>query len=164
MVSPLVMSASCVRQSYLPVFGVERDRVSVERVVEDLAVGVDGAAVDPVAAGLALGAATGSDRISTSGAPGLVRSSAYSMFGQGATTYIVLFTTMGAASWPRGTPVSNVHASFSSATFAGIDLVERAVARVGVVLGGAYPLAIVLLQRSGIGIGRPPDDAGCSTF
>jgi hypothetical protein len=50
------------------------------------------------------------------GAPGLVRSSAYTMFGYGVITYIVLLTTSGAASWPRSTPVENDHASWRSLT------------------------------------------------
>ena len=33
------------------------------------------------------------------------------------TTYIVLFTTIGAASCPRSTPVSNVHATRRFLTF-----------------------------------------------
>ena len=49
-VSPLLMSPSFVCHSSLPVAGVERDRVVVERVEEDLAVGVGDAAVDDVAA------------------------------------------------------------------------------------------------------------------
>ena len=38
------------------------------------------------------------------------------MFGYGVTTYIVLPTTSGAASWPRMTPVENVHATCSDST------------------------------------------------
>src|SRR5919199_1603952 len=51
------------------------------------------------------------------GAPGLVRSSAYRMLGNGVTTYMVLFTTSGAASCPRSTPVANVHAALRLRTF-----------------------------------------------
>src|SRR3954451_17935212 len=50
------------------------------------------------------------------GAPGCVRSSAYTVLGQGVTMYMVLFTTMGAASRPRSVPVENVHASFRFCT------------------------------------------------
>src|SRR5258705_5031918 len=65
----------------------------------------------PFAAGEGLGS-----NFHFSGAPGLVRSSANSVFGQGATTYIVLFATIGAASCPRATPVSNVQATFRVGT------------------------------------------------
>src|SRR5512140_515643 len=54
--------------------------------------------------------------IHLSDAPGLERSNAYSRLGYGVTTYIVWPTTIGAASWPRSTPVGNVQAAFSDAT------------------------------------------------
>ena len=53
-------------------------------------------------------------------APGWRRSSAYTMLGYGVTRYMVPFTTTGAASWPRSTPVENVKASFSVPTLAGV--------------------------------------------
>jgi hypothetical protein len=45
------------------------------------------------------------------GAPGRVRSSAYTQLGNGVTMYIVSSTTIGAASWPRFTPVENVNST-----------------------------------------------------
>jgi hypothetical protein len=39
------------------------------------------------------------------------------MFGNGVTMYIVFSATSGNASCPRSTPVENVHAGFSCATF-----------------------------------------------
>src|SRR5512135_252705 len=50
------------------------------------------------------------------GTPGFVRSSAYATFGNGVTTYIVLPTTSGGASWPFSVPSENVHAIFRRAT------------------------------------------------
>ncbi len=44
------------------------------------------------------------------------------MFGNGVTTYIVLFTTSGAASWPRSTEVENVDTSVSRETFEALML------------------------------------------
>src|SRR5688572_5195319 len=64
----------------------------------------------------AAGTGFGSTRHFT-GAVGFVRSRAYSVFGYGVTMYIVVPTTSGAASWPRTTPVENVHATRSVATF-----------------------------------------------
>ena len=77
------------------------------------------------------------------GAPGFVRSSAYTMFGYGVTTYIVLLTTSGAASWPRSTPVENDQASLRFADVAGVISVQPAEARVRVVLRRHQPLAVV---------------------
>ena len=45
------------------------------------------------------------------GAPGWLRSSAYTRFGNGVTTNIVEPTTSGAASCPATTPVENVQAT-----------------------------------------------------
>ena len=64
--------------------------------------------------------------------------------------YIVLFTTMGAASSPRVVPVENVNASFRFAHVASIDLVERAESRAGKVLRGPCPLTVVRLHLAGI--------------
>jgi hypothetical protein len=50
------------------------------------------------------------------GPPGFRRSNAYALLGKGVTTYIVSPTISGAASWPFGMPVENVHATFSFAT------------------------------------------------
>jgi len=41
---------------------------------------------------------------------------AKSVFGHGATMYMVLFATIGAASWPRAIPVSNVQGTVRFAT------------------------------------------------
>ena len=46
--------------------------------------------------------------------------------GNGVTTYIVVFTTSGAASCPRSTPVENVHASRKVLGVVGGDLSELA--------------------------------------
>src|SRR5439155_2779433 len=54
------------------------------------------------------------------GAPGLVRSSAYNTFGYGVTTYIVLLTTRGAASCPLSTPVEKVQDNFRFFTLAAV--------------------------------------------
>jgi hypothetical protein len=54
------------------------------------------------------------------GNPVFVRSKANSLFGNGVTTYIVLFTMSGCPSWPSLMPVSNVQISFSCATFAAV--------------------------------------------
>src|SRR5690606_41507827 len=51
------------------------------------------------------------------GAPGFVRSSAYTMFGNEVTKYIVLLTTSRAPSSPFSVPVENVQATFRSLTF-----------------------------------------------
>jgi len=55
-----------------------------------------------------------------SGCPSFVRSSAYDTFGYGVTRYIVLSTTSGCPSWPRSTPVENVHATCRFFAFAGV--------------------------------------------
>src|SRR2546421_1363271 len=55
-------------------------------------------------------------KVHFAGAPGLVRSSAYTKFGYDVTTYIVLLTTSGAASWPRFTPSESVEATRSAPT------------------------------------------------
>src|SRR3954463_3740974 len=55
-----------------------------------------------------------------SGAPGWVRSRAYRMLGDGVATYIVVPTISGAASWPRLTPVENVHARLRRPTLAAV--------------------------------------------
>src|SRR3954465_12560502 len=49
-------------------------------------------------------------------APGLVRSTAIRLLGNGVTTYIVLPTTSGPPSWPRGTPVVSVPEMWSCPT------------------------------------------------
>ena len=54
------------------------------------------------------------------GAPGLVRSSAKTLFGQGATMYIVPLTTKGGASNPSVVPVEKVIATCSLPTLAGV--------------------------------------------
>jgi hypothetical protein len=51
------------------------------------------------------------------GAPGLVRSSAYAVLGNGLTKYIVLFATIGAPSCPPSAPSENVHATRNCAAF-----------------------------------------------
>ena len=90
--------------------GVDGHSVVVERIEVDLAVGIGRAAVDrsqhatPCAAGAVGGR---NDRFM---AP-VVASKANSSFGYGPTTYIVPFTTMGAASWPRLTPNEKLHSS-----------------------------------------------------
>ena len=61
------------------------------------------------------------------------------MFGNGVTIYIVLFTTSGAASCPRGTPVENVQASFNDLHIARVDLIECAEASVRVILCAPSP-------------------------
>src|SRR6187200_2808642 len=55
------------------------------------------------------------------GAPGCVRSSAYSTLGNGVTMYIVLFTTRGAASCPRTRPVENVAFTINCFTDSGVN-------------------------------------------
>src|SRR6478735_5140528 len=54
------------------------------------------------------------------GTPGFVRSSAYAMFGNGVTRYMVLSATSGAASCPFCVPSEKVHAGRSFATFAAL--------------------------------------------
>src|SRR5688572_18111243 len=73
----------------------------------------------PLAAEIGLGSCT-----HFTGAPGFVRSSAYSMFGQGVTTYIVSFTTSGAASWPATTPVEKVKTTPRRLTFSRVICVR----------------------------------------
>src|ERR687888_62938 len=51
------------------------------------------------------------------GAPGLVRSRAYTMFGNALWTYITLLITSGFPSWPFRTPVENVQATLRFFTF-----------------------------------------------
>ena len=67
------------------------------------------------------------------------------------TTYIVLPTTSGAASWPRLTPVEKVKATCRFFDVVGVDLVELAVARAGVVLRRHRPLAVLRRRRGGRG-------------
>jgi hypothetical protein len=52
------------------------------------------------------------------GAPGLVRSSAKTLFGYGVTMNIVLLATIGAASCPWSTPVEKAKATWRLPTFA----------------------------------------------
>src|SRR5262249_47709183 len=51
------------------------------------------------------------------GAPSLVKSSAYTMSGNGVCTYMVLPITNGPPSCPRNTPVENVQATLRFLTF-----------------------------------------------
>src|SRR2546427_161032 len=51
------------------------------------------------------------------GAPGFVRSRAYTMSGKGVCTYITLLITNGLPSCPVKTPVENVHAAVRFLTF-----------------------------------------------
>ena len=51
------------------------------------------------------------------GVPGWLRSRAYTMLGNGVTTYMVSPTTSGVPSWPRSTPVENVQATSRFLTF-----------------------------------------------
>src|SRR3954464_15066555 len=65
----------------------------------------------PIATGVGFGAY---DHLM--GTPGLLRSSAYTRFGNGVTRYMVLSNTSGAASCPFCVPSENVQASRSLAT------------------------------------------------
>src|SRR5207253_6772476 len=69
---------------------LDRHGVPVEQVIDDLSVGVEGAAIDGVATGDADAFALTSGRyFHRSGYPSWVRSNAYSTFGHGVTTYMV---------------------------------------------------------------------------
>ena len=128
----------------------------VEQVVEDLPVGVSGAAIHDVAARDADGRLRVSGRnFHLSGWPSFVEIERIDTFGYGVTTYIVLPTTSGCPSWPRSTPVEKVHAACRFFAFAGGDLRQLAVARWSVVLARHGPLRIVLGRvRLTLGFGR----------
>ena len=69
------------------------------------------------------------------------------MFGYGVTTYIVLPTTSGAASWPLSTPVEKVQATLSCLTFPALISVEAAEPGARVVFAGHDPLAVLRRLR-----------------
>ena len=64
--------------------------------------------------------------------------------------YIVLFTTMGAASNHASVPVENVNASFRFCTLPVLIWSSRAESRAGEILCGPDPLAVIRLHLSGI--------------
>ena len=55
--------------------------------------------------------------------PSWFRSSANTVLGNGAFRYMTLPMTSGSPSWPRSTPVENVHATCSLPTLLGGDLI-----------------------------------------
>ena len=76
------------------------------------------------------------------------------------TTSIVPSATTGAASCPRKTPVEKVQATASRPTFAGIDLIERAIAPPRVVAPGHRPVALVLRRGGDRGEGGSNAERG----
>ena len=112
--------------------GVERHERGVGLVQEEHAVGIGEAAVDGVAAHhrdngrILLGLVLPDDLAVSS------RSSAYTMFGNGVCTYIMLPITRAQPSWPRSTPVEKVQATFRLDVVR-VDLVEWRIAGVSVV-------------------------------
>ena len=137
--------------------GVDGDRVAIEHVEDDLAAPIGRAAVDR---------RRSRRRPCGGGGVGLVypfrrrarlgEVEAKTLFGQGATTYIVPFTTSGGASNPSVVPVEKVKATCSLPTFAGVISVEPAEPRRRIILRRHRPVSVVG-RRSG---GRGDDLAG----
>src|SRR5437016_10556908 len=116
--SPRLILVTWVRHTDLPVF-TSTAIVSPSRVLRMIFPSANttprfttSQQATPCAAALGAGL-----NVHFAGAPGLVRSSAYTKFGYDVTTYIVLFTTSGAASCPRFTPSEKVKATRSAPTF-----------------------------------------------
>src|SRR3954463_16806167 len=115
------MSPTLVRHSSFPVAASTPQTWASRLVMNTLpsAYAAPRFTVSQQATPLANGAVFGTYRHFTAG-PGLDRSKAYRAFGQGVTTYIVVPTTIGAASCPRWMPVSKVQTGFRSLAFSGV--------------------------------------------
>ena len=89
------------------------------------------------------------------------------MFGNGVWTYMTSPMTSGAPSWPRSTPVENVHAGRELADVRRVDLIEFGIAGGGEVAARRGPLFGVFLQRRlfvvGVGVVRRAERHGAET-
>ena len=136
-----------------PGLGVERDDGGVGLAEDDLAVGVGGAAIDGVAAHHADDVRVLLRLVAPDDLAGLVQVEAKTRFGKGVWTYITSPITSGPPSWPRSTPVENCQDGRRLRDVVPVDLVQLAVAVVGVVAGRHDPLVRVALQAQQFGVG-----------
>src|SRR5688572_30088568 len=116
-VSPLLMSPTLVFQSSLPVLASTAQTWQSRVVMNTLPLSNTAPRLTVSQQATPLAKADGFGSYFHFTVPGLWRSSAYRMLGHGVTTYMTSFTTIGAASCPRWTPVSNVQATFRPLAF-----------------------------------------------